>query len=147
MRVFLLASALLITAGLYPATYTIAAHNGRDGQPAALLLVTLCLLRGLAMAGAGQGFWVPVLLESSCSGLLLYSIDESVRAPFPVLFGVLAFAVPVAVVTLAWRGRQKWVLAIVGIAVLVRAGGWAGYDTLTAPWRQERLWTPQTSQR
>jgi hypothetical protein len=137
MRVFLLVIALALTMATYPATYGIAAHNGRDGQPAALLLVLLCLLRGLVITGTGFG-WA-LVMEVACAGLLILSIDPAVRAPFPVLFGVLGVVGPLVAIGGVWVGQRRVVWAAVAVLVVVRLGAWAGYWPLTAPWREERM--------
>lgn len=139
MRIFLLLVSVFLTCALYPATYTIGAHNGRDGQPAALLMVVLCLVRGLVLTGAGIGFGWAVLMEVSCVGLLLLSIDGAVMAGFRPVFGALAFLASLAVVAGSAFGIRRVVLVAVWVLVLARAGGWAFYGPLTAAWRAERI--------
>ena len=141
MRNFLLVLAVLITGALWPATFTIAAHNGRDGQPAGLLLVVLCLLRLGVLTGAGIGFGWAVLMEVSCIGLLFLAIDGAIGAGWRTAFAAIAFLGPLAVLAGRWLGIRNLVLAAVGLVVLARMGGWAFYGPLTAAWRAERMET------
>ena len=139
MRHFLLVVAVLLTGALWPATFTIGAHNGRDGQPAALLLVVLCLLRGVVLTGAGMGFGWAVVLEVGCMGLWVLAIDGAVVAGWRVLFTAVAFLGPVAVLAGLWLGMRNLVLAAVGVVAVARLGGWGFYGPLTEAWRTERM--------
>lgn len=141
MRNFLLVLAVLITGALWPATFKIGAHNGRDGQPGGLLLVVLCLLRLGVLTGAGIGFGWAVLMEVSCIGLLFLAIDGAVGAGWRAVFTAVAFLGPITVLAGRWLGRRNLILAGIGLVVLARLGGWAFYKPLTAAWRTERMET------
>lgn len=138
MRQFLLAAAVVLTVALWPATFSIAAHNGRDGHPAALLLVVLCLLRGVVLTGAGVGFGWATVMEVGCMGLLIFAIDGAVVFGWRVVFGGVAFLGPLAVMAGMWLGMRNLVLAAVGVVLVARLGGWAFYRPLTAAVWAER---------
>ncbi|MBI2690112.1 MAG: hypothetical protein HYX27_27720 [Acidobacteria bacterium] len=150
-----LALAVLLTAGLIPMTYSIAAHNGRDGNPAGFGILVLCLLRAAVLitalllinSRAIHALFViagVVVLETACGAMLFLSIDKQVSLPWPHIFGILATALPICIIASGFFSNRLLFTGAVGIAAAFGISGVAAYDSLTVEWRNARQTEQQT---